>query len=41
MTDPELRRRIRERADGVRREILETHGMVEWAVEMVRDARDE
>ncbi len=38
VTDPELRRRIAER---VRQEILEKHGVVEWAVEMIRDARDE
>jgi len=41
VTDPELRRRIRSRADKVRQEILEKHGVVEWAVDMIRDARDE
>ena len=25
----------------VRQEILEKHGVVEWAVDMIRDARDE
>src|SRR5262249_26030068 len=41
VTDPELRRRIHERAETVRREIQERFGVVEWAVEMIRDARDE
>src|SRR4051794_27945623 len=41
VTDPELRRRIRERSEAVRRQIFEEHGVVDWAVEMIRDARDE
>jgi hypothetical protein len=41
VSDPELRRRIRARAEKVRQEILEKHGVVEWAVDMIRDARDE
>jgi len=41
VSDPELRRRIRARAERVRQEILEKHGVVEWAVDMIRDARDE
>jgi len=41
VSDPELRRRIRARAENVRQEILEKHGVVEWAVDMIRDARDE
>ena len=41
VTDPELRRRIRARAEHVRQQILEKHGVVEWAVDMIRDARDE
>jgi hypothetical protein len=41
VTDPELRQRIRARADIVRRQILDEHGVVEWAVDMIRDARDE
>lgn len=41
VSDPELRRRIRARAEIVRQEILEKHGVVEWAVDMIRDARDE
>jgi hypothetical protein len=40
VSDPELRRRIRARAEKVRQEILEKH-VVEWAVDMIRDARDE
>lgn len=39
MSDPELRRRISERAERVRQKILETHGVVDWAVDMIRDAR--
>jgi hypothetical protein len=41
VTDPELRQRIRARADKVRQRILDEHGVVEWAVDMIRDARDE
>jgi hypothetical protein len=41
VTDPEIRQRIRARADKVRQQILDKHGVVEWAVEMIRDARDE
>ena len=41
VTDPELRSRVRERADAVRRQILAEHGTVEWAVDMIREARDE
>ena len=41
VTDPELIRRIRERAERVRREIVEKHGVVEWAVDLIREARDE
>ena len=41
VSDPDLRRRIRARAEIVRQEILEKHGVVEWAVDMIRDARDE
>ena len=39
VSDPELRRRIRAQAEKVRQEILEKHGVVEWAVDMIRDAR--
>ena len=41
VTDPELRRRVRARAENVRQQILDTHGVVEWAIDMIRDARDE
>ena len=41
VTDPELRRRIRERSEAVQRQIFEKHGVVEWAVEMARDTRDQ
>ena len=41
VTDPELRRRVKERAEKVRKEIFDKHGIVDWAVEMIRDARDE
>ena len=41
VTDPELRRRITGRADRVREEIVNQHGLVDWAVPMIREARDE
>lgn len=41
VTDPDLRRRIRERSEAVQQEILQKHGVVEWAVEMARDTRDQ
>ena len=41
VTDPELRRRIRGRSEAVQEEIVEKFGVVEWAVEMIRDVRDE
>jgi hypothetical protein len=41
ITDPELIRRIRERADRVRQEVFQKHGEVEWAVDLIRAARDE
>ena len=41
VTDPELLKRIRERSEAVQREILEKHGVVEWAVDLIREARDE
>ena len=40
VTDPELRRRVRERADKVRQEIFENFGVVDWAVDMIRDTRE-
>jgi hypothetical protein len=41
VTDPELRRRITERADEARREMLRQHGLTNIAVDLVREARDE
>ena len=41
VTDPELLRRIRERSDALRREMLETHGLTNIAVDLVRESRDE
>lgn len=41
VTAPELRRRIQERAGKVRREVFDKHRVVEWAVDMIRDSRDE
>ncbi len=41
VSDPELRRRIRSRAEKVRQEILKKHRIVEWAVDRIRDARDD
>lgn len=39
--DPELIRRVRERADMVRQEILEKHGVLNVAADLVRESRDE
>jgi hypothetical protein len=41
VTDPALIRRVRQRAEKVRRETIEKHGVVEWAVDLIREARDE
>jgi hypothetical protein len=41
VTDPELLRRVQERAERVRRQIVERHGIVEWAVDLIRETRDE
>ncbi len=41
VTDPELRRRIHERADEVRRVMVERHGLTNMAVDLVREGRDE
>ena len=40
VTDPELRRRIRERSEAVQKQIYEKYGVVDWAVDMIRDTRD-
>jgi hypothetical protein len=39
-TGTDLHRRITARAEKVPKQILQEHGVVEWAVEMIRDARD-
>jgi hypothetical protein len=41
VTDPALILRVQQRAEKVRREIIEKHGIVEWAVDLIREARDE
>jgi hypothetical protein len=41
VTDPALRKRIHERAEQVRRAMLEQHGMTNIAVDLIREARDE
>jgi hypothetical protein len=40
VTDPELRRRISERSEVVQSEIRDRFGVVEWAVDLVREGRD-
>ena len=37
--DPELVRRVRERSDRVRQEILEKHGVQDIGVQLIREAR--
>jgi hypothetical protein len=39
--DPELLRRIAERSEQVRQEILRKHGLLDVAVDLVREAREE
>jgi hypothetical protein len=41
VTDPELLKRIYARSEEVQRQIREKHGVVEWAVDLIREARDE
>jgi hypothetical protein len=41
VTDPELRRRVTERADAARQIMLERFGVRDIAVELLRDARDD
>ncbi|MGO9471195.1 MAG: hypothetical protein ACLQIB_44105 [Isosphaeraceae bacterium] len=41
VTDPELLRRIRQRSDALRREMLRTQDMTDIAVDLVRESRDE
>jgi hypothetical protein len=41
VTDPELLRRIRQRSDALRQEMLRTQGLTDIAVDLVRESRDE
>ncbi len=41
VTDPALRMRIHDRAEQVRRAMLEKHGVTNIAVDLIREARDE
>jgi hypothetical protein len=41
VTDPELFQRIRERSEAAQRETFEKYVLVEWAVDLIREARDE
>jgi hypothetical protein len=41
VTDTELLKRIRERSEAAQRATFEKHGVVEWAVDLIREARDE
>jgi hypothetical protein len=39
--DPELAKRVRERAEAIRRQILATHGVQDIGVEFIRELRGE
>ena len=41
VTDLELLRRIKQRSDALRREMLRTQGLTDIAVDLVRESRDE
>jgi hypothetical protein len=41
VTDPELLRRIRQRSDALRGEMLKTQGLTDVAVDLVKESRDE
>ena len=41
VTDPQLLKRIRERSEAAQRATFEKYGVVEWAVDLIREARDE
>jgi hypothetical protein len=41
VTDPELKRRIAERSQKIRQQILDTYGTVEWSDDLIREGRDE
>ena len=40
VADPELRRRVHERADEVRLQMFATHGLTNIAVDLLREGRD-
>jgi hypothetical protein len=40
VNDPALLQRINERSEEVQRRIREKYGVVEWAVDLIREARD-
>ena len=39
--DPEVRRRVRERAERITEELRRTHGEMSIAVDLIRETRDE
>ena len=41
VTDPELLRRIRQRSDALRQEMLRSQGLTNLAVDLVKQSRDE
>jgi hypothetical protein len=41
ITDPELLKRVRERSDQAAREVFEKHGLLNVAVDLIREGRDE
>jgi hypothetical protein len=41
VTDPQLLKRIEERSEQATREIFDRHGLLEVAVDLIREGRDE
>ena len=41
VTDPDLLRRIQERSEQATREVFEKHGLLDVAVDLIREGRDE
>ena len=41
LRDPVLQKRIRERSWAIRERVLQEHGLIEIAADLVREARDE
>jgi hypothetical protein len=39
--DPEIARRVRERSDRITQEVFQRHGLLNVAVDLVREGRDE